>query len=447
LIKRLTFSLIILLSSVFISSAQKTGIVEEVIAVVGDNIVLKSDLDKEFVQLSIQMPEYEGDLRCDLFGQLITQKLLLHKAELDSLVIDDARLEYEITRRIDFYAQQAGGVDRLEDYLGVSILQYKDEMRSKVRDQMLVQEAQGTMMRDVTISPTEVRKFFNEIPKDSIPYFNAQVELGQIIVKPKPSDIADQYARDLANNLRKDLLSGKRSFCLTASLYSDDGGTKGRCGELGEFKRGSMVPEFERAAFKLKKDSISPVVKSEFGYHIIQLIERKGNILNARHILIRPKIVSSDYQKTMDELKDLTERIQNKEITFCEAAQKYSVDQMTKSNCGFYLDPNAGTNFLEITDLEPDVALRLEKLNAGDFTEPHSVPQQDGSVMFRILYLKSEIPPHQADLAKDYQKISTYALEKKKQDTLDNWSTDFKKSLFIKIDEKYANCSQSAKWQ
>ena len=446
MIRNILYSLAIVLISLAQVSAQKKGIVEEVIAVVGDHIVLKSDLDKEFVQLSVQMPEYKGDLRCDLYNQLITQKLLLHKAELDSLVIDDARLEYEISRRIEFYSQQAGGVDRLEDYLGVSVLQYKDEMRDKVRNQMRIQEAQGSMMRDVAISPTEVRKFYNQIPADSIPYFNAQVELGQVMVKPKPSDIADEYAKDLAIKLRKDLISGKRSFCLTAQLYSDDPGSKGECGNLGEFKRGSMVPEFERAAFKLKKDSISKVVKSKFGYHIIQLIERKGNILNARHILVRPKIVSSDYQKTMNELTSITDKIQNGDLTFCEAAQKYSDDEMTKANCGFYTDPNAGTNFLEITDLEPDVAIRLEKMKAGDFSEPHSVPQMDGSTMFRILYLKSEIPPHEADLSKDYQKISTYALEKKKQDTLEEWTKEFKKSLYIKIDKKYEDCAQS-KWQ
>jgi len=166
----------------FLSSgafAQKTGLIEEVIAVVGDNIVLKSDLDKEFIQMQLQLPQYEGDLRCDLFNQLITQKLLLYKAELDSAIIDDARLEYEIDRRIEFYAQQAGGIDRLEDYLGIPVLQYKNEMREKVRNQMLIQEAQASMLRDLKVSPTEVRKFYNDIPKDSIPYFNAQVEVGR----------------------------------------------------------------------------------------------------------------------------------------------------------------------------------------------------------------------------------------------------------------------------
>jgi len=426
--------------------AQKTGLIEEVIAVVGDNIVLKSDLDKEFIQMQLQLPQYEGDLRCDLFNQLITQKLLLHKAELDSLIIDDARLEYEIDRRIDFYAQQAGGVDRLEDYLGIPVLQYKNEMREKVRNQMLIQEAQASMLRDMKVSPTEVRKFYNDIPEDSIPYFNAQVEVGQILVTPQPSKISDEYARQRAEDIRKELISGKRSFCLTATLYSDDPGSKNRCGELGEFKRGSMVPEFERAAFKLKKDSISPVVKSQFGYHIIQLIERKGNVLNARHILIRPKIISSDYQRTIGELNGVIDMIKSDSMDFCKAAQKYSEDEATKSNCGLFVDPAAGTNFIEVTELEPDVALQIEKLKAGEYSKPHSVPQMDGSVKFRVLYLKTEVAPHKADLSRDYQKIANYALEKKKQDTINNWSKDFKEQLFIRIDEKYAQCT-AGKWQ
>ena len=426
--------------------AQKTGLIEEVIAVVGDNIVLKSDLDKEFIQMQLQLPQYEGDLRCDLFNQLITQKLLLHKAELDSLIIDDARLEYEIDRRIDFYAQQAGGVDRLEDYLGIPVLQYKNEMREKVRNQMLIQEAQASMLRDMKVSPTEVRKFYNDIPEDSIPYFNAQVEVGQILVTPQPSKISDEYARQRAEDIRKELISGKRSFFLTATLYSDDPGSKNRCGELGEFKRGSMVPEFERAAFKLKKDSISPFVKSQFGYHIIQLIERKGNVLNARHILIRPKIISSDYQRTIGELNGVIDMIKSDSMDFCKAAQKYSEDEATKSNCGLFVDPAAGTNFIEVTELEPDVALQIEKLKAGEYSKPHSVPQMDGSVKFRVLYLKTEVAPHKADLSRDYQKIANYALEKKKQDTINNWSKDFKEQLFIRIDEKYAQCT-AGKWQ
>lgn len=434
------------LFAVTAAKAQKTGLVEEVIAVVGDNIVLKSDLDKEFIQMKLQLPQYEGDLKCDLLNQLVTQKLLLHKAELDSVVIDDARLEYEIDRRIEFYSQQAGGIDRLEDYLGISVLQYKNEMREKVRNQMLIQESQASMLRDLKVSPTEVRKYFNNIPKDSIPYFNAQVEVGQIVVAPKPSKIADEYARQRAEDIRKDLISGRRTFCLSATLYSDDPGSKARCGELGEFKRGSMVPEFERAAFKLKKDSISPVVKSQFGYHIIQLIERKGNVLNARHILIRPKIISGDYQRTINELNGIIKMIKADSMDFCEAAQKFSEDDATKSNCGLFVDPAAGTNFIEVTELDPDVALQIEKLKAGEYSKPHSVPQMDGSVNFRILYLKSEIPPHVADLSRDYQKIANYALEKKKQDTIDEWSIKFKEQLFIKIDDKYAHCT-AGKWQ
>ncbi|MCB9245081.1 MAG: peptidylprolyl isomerase [Flavobacteriales bacterium] len=429
------------------SAAQPSAVIEEVIAVVGDHIVLKSDLEKEYFQMSLQYPDYQGDLKCDLFQQLLTQKLLLHKAELDSIVIADERLEYEITRRIEFYASQVGGVDRLEDYLGVSVIEYKDQMRQKVKNQMLVQEAQASLLRDLKVSPTEVRKFYNEIPADSIPYFNAQVEVGQIVIKPKPSTVADEYARDLAEKLRADLISGKRKFCITASLYSDDPGSKSRCGELGEFKRGSMVAEFERAAFKLKKDSISPVVKSEFGYHIIQLIERKGNILNARHILIRPKIVSSDYQVTIDQLKDIVRKIKADSMTFCDAAQKYSEDEMTRVNCGILSDPNSGTNLVEITQMDPDIALRLEKLKPGDFTEPHSVPQLDGSVEFRVLYLKHEVPPHKADLTADYQMIANFALEKKKQDTLDKWAEKFRKQLYIKIDDKFAGCPEVAQWQ
>jgi peptidyl-prolyl cis-trans isomerase SurA len=422
------------------------GILDEVIAIVGDNIILKSDLDKEYFQLRLQYPEYDGNLKCTLFDQLLTQKLLLHKADLDSIVIEDERLEYEINRRIEYYASQAGSVERLEKYLGIPIIQYKDEMRKKVRQQMLIQEAQASMLNNVKVSPTEVRTFYEEIPLDSMPDFNAEVEVAQLLVKPKPSKAADDYARNTADRLRAEIVSGDKDFCIAVDIYSDDVVSARDCGNLGDFKRGQMVPEFEAATFKLKKGEISPVIKSDFGYHIIQLIERKGEIANARHILIQPKILSSDLEKTMASLQKIKKMVEMDSITWCEAVRKYSEDENSKGSCGFYTDPEVGSAQVEITLLEADVALRIEKLKVGEISAPHSVPQADRSSAYRILYLKSENPPHKASLEKDYQKISVYALEKKKQDVLKTWSVSFRKDLYIWIDDKYFVCDGIDSW-
>ena len=441
----LFISLLILSASAF-AQTTKLGILDEVIDVVGESVILKSDLDKEYYQLITQMPEYNGNLKCELFDQLLSQKLLLHKADLDSIVVADERLEYEINRRIEYYAAQAGGLDKLERYLGISIIQYKDEMRKKVRDQMMIQEAQNALIGDLKVSPTEVRRFFDEIPKDSIPVFSAEVEVAALFIKPTASKVADDYAKTTAEKLRTELISGQRDFCTTAAIYSGDPGSKDNCGDLGEFKRGQMVPEFEAAAFRLKKDSFSKVIKTKYGYHIIQMIERRGEIVRARHILIAPTILTSDHEKALNRLKEIRGYIKSDSVSWCKAVTDYGVEELNPGTCGFYQDPNIGSNIVEITTIDPDVALHLEKMKAGEISEPHAVPQMDGSMAYRILYLKSENPPHPASLERDYQKIAVYALEKKKQDYLDTWAKEFRKRLYIWIDEKYFVCDGIQDW-
>ncbi|MFT5512078.1 MAG: peptidyl-prolyl cis-trans isomerase SurA [Bacteroidia bacterium] len=428
------------------ANAQKVGILDEVIAVVGENIVLKSDLDRTYYQMSLQYPEYNGDLKCELFDQILTQKLLLYKADLDSLVVAEERVNYEIDRRMDYYANQAGGLQNLEKYLGMSLIEYKSQMRRKMTDEMQIQEAQNSVIADLKVSPTEVRKFYDDIPKDSLPDFASEVEVAQLLIAPKPSEAAEKYARQTAERLRKEILAGTRDFCLTANIYSDDQGSKKDCGSLGDFKRGQMVPEFEAAVFRLKKDSISKVIRTQFGYHVIQLVERKGEIANARHILIRPKILDSDLEKTSKELSRIKRLIQSDSTEWCTAVTKYSTDENTQANCGFFVDPNIGTARIEITALESDVALRVTGLKPGGISPPHAVPQEDGSIWFRIIYLKTETPPHKASLEKDYQKLSVYALEKKKQDTLNAWSESFRKDVYVWLDEKYMVCPGMDTW-
>jgi len=446
-LKKIFYIIVTLLIGIAGSSqAQEVGVLDEVIAVVGENIVLKSDLDRSYYQMRLQYPSYDGDLKCELLDQILTQKLLLYKADGDSLVVPDEQVEYEIDRRIQYYAAQAGGEKSLEKYLGMSLVEYKAQMRKKMTDELQIQKAQDAVLADIKVSPTEVREFFQEIPFDSLPEFESEVELAQILLKPKPSAAAEAYAKQTAEKLRLEIMAGTRDFCLAAAIFSDDQGSKSDCGSLGDFKRGQMVPEFEAAVFKLKKDSISKVVKSQFGYHIIQLIERKGEIANARHILIRPKVLDTDKQLTINKLKVIKGQIENGEAKWCDAVVEHSEDEMTSANCGFYTDPNVGSTKIEVTALPSDVGLRASKMKAGDISIPHAVAQMDGSTAFRILYLKSETPPHKASLSKDYQKLAVYALEKKKQDTLNEWSETFRESVYVWIDDKYMVCPTMKDW-
>lgn len=428
-------------------NAQQTGILDEIIAVVGENYVLRSDLETEYMQMKTQYEQVPDELRCMLFEQIMMQQLMLHKADVDSTYIGEDVIEAELDRRLRFYASQVGGDKKLEKYLGKSLLQYKEDIRPSLEKQLRIQEVQTALMRDIKVSPTEVRKFFEEIPKDSLPVFDSEVEVGQILMTPKASSYAKEYAYTTIEKLRKEILSGKRDFAATASSYSDDVGSKLKGGELGYFERGQMVPQFEAMAFRLKKDTISPIIETDYGYHILQLIDRKGEKVNVRHILIKPKVLDEDMEMTREFLTNLAKRIKADSVSFCDAAAKYSEDEYTKDNCGMFTNASLGTNRMEITELEPDVALIVQKLNAGEISKPYEVPNPDGSTSYRIVYLKTEIEPHTADLKLDYQKIQAYALEKKKNDELKAWAERYRKTAYVWIDENFTECTGLNHWR
>jgi len=428
------------------SMAQPKQVIEEVAAVIGDNIILKSEWEAEYLQVKDQYAGFKGDLKCEILNQLILQKLLLHKAELDSVVISDEQIDYELDRKIAYFAQQIGDERKLEQYLGKTILQYKEEMKPRLMQQMQVQQVQKTMLDAVKVTPTEVKKHFDDIPADSLPLFGEEVELGQIVMIPKPNQYAKDYAYSTLKKYREEIIAGKRNFELTAKSFSEDPGSAINGGELGFFKRGQMVPAFEAMAFKLKPDSVSPIIETQYGYHILKLIERKGEKINVRHILLKPAVITRDLAETEKFLKDLVVKIKADSMTFCQAAGKYSEDEMTKSNCGFFTDPNVGSNKVEIELLDADVVLQVQKMKPGDFSLPTPIQTQDGSAAYRILYLKSESKPHKANMKDDYQKIQAFALEQKKQKAMLDWADSFKKKVFIKVEPSYTNCEEMKRW-
>ena len=288
---------ILLLIFGFEGYAQNQPVLDEIVAVIGNHIILRSDLEAEYTQAKKDMSFYPGDLKCEILNQLIIQKLYLHKGERDSIYSSPEMVESELDRRVKYYASQIGGEARLAQYLGMTINEYKDRRRPEIENQQVSQKVQSTIVSDIKASPTDVRKFFASIPKDSLPKFGEELELGLISMKPEPSDYAKEYALEKITKIRQDLLRGLYSFDFAAKSNSDDKTTAVNGGELGYFSRGQMVGAFERVAFKLKGDSISEVIETKYGYHILQLIDRKGEKVNARHILIKPLIVKSDFSR------------------------------------------------------------------------------------------------------------------------------------------------------
>jgi peptidyl-prolyl cis-trans isomerase SurA len=300
-------------------------------------------------------------------------------------------------------------------------MEMKDFMRDQMRDQLVQQRMQQQIMSSITITPKEVKTFFNNIPKDSLPYFNSEVELAEIVVKPKINPIEDAKARRMARNLVLQMVEDSVDFGILARKYSDDRASAALGGDLGVQPRGSLVPEFEAAAYQLKPNEISEVVKSEFGYHIIQLINRLGNTINTRHILIRPDITTEDREVAYQELDSIRNLIVNDSISFAQGIANYSEEDFSKTRAGRIMNPMSGEPYFELGDLEPSIYFAIDGLNQGDITKVIEYETRTGDKQFRIVKLLTRTEPHVANLTDDYSKIRMAALESKKGLYIVDW--------------------------
>lgn len=444
----ITFAIALCLAPVSTIAQPGPQVIDEVVAVVGDNYILRSDIEKEFETLKEQMGKdfVHDSLRVDILDQLISKKLLLYKAQLDSVEVGDDQVDAKIDEKLAYILGHFGGDEKaLEKYLGMTVPEFKAKTRSKMREQILIQQMQQQIISEVKVSPAEVRKFFQEMEKDSLPPVPAEVEIGQIMINPKVSDVAWEFAKMEAQNLRSRLIEGE-DFCFLARSYSDDPGSSGKCGELGFFKRGKMVPEFEAAAFRLEKDSFSQIIRSQFGYHILQLLDRRGESVNVRHILITPELLPEDNYAARQKLDSIRTAVLEGRIMFGEAAQLHSEDEYTSSKGGKMMDYTTGETRIPVGNLDKDVFLKIKDLKVGEISQVYSVTGQDGSQSYMIYLLISETPPHLPSLETDYLKIQTAALERKKANALEDWVKKSKELYYIHINERFANEPELAHW-
>lgn len=424
--------------------AQQQGqVIDEIAAVVGDNIIMQSEIEIEFQQLQKDIGVLNDSARCAIMRQKIVERMLLAQAELDSIPLSDDRVDMELEKRVKFFASQfPGGEKEMESYYGKTVTEIKAGNRDKIKQSLLVQEMQQKILKDVKVAPTDIKKFYNELDKlDSLPYYSAEVELAQLIMMPKVNKDAKQLAFEKITELRERIMKGD-NFGTLALIYSDDKMSAQKRGELGFFTRGDMVPEFEAAAFKLKPDSVSKIIETKYGYHILQLVDRKGENINIRHILIRPQIFRSDIELTKTTLDSLLWLVKIDSMTFEKVAQKFSDDEATKANGGFITE-GSGSTKLPIDELPKDMYYSIEKLEPGDLSEPDLVtlPTPDRQQVWRVFYLKSETAPHRANLRDDYQKMQTLALQRKQGQTMQNWIEKHKTSYYIHVSENYKNCA------
>ena len=439
----ISISLLTLLG--FKSWAQEQ-VIDEVVAVVGANYVLQSDIEAQYMQFRMQGGITDARAtRCQILEDLLFQKLLLNQAELDSVQITDDQVEQTMDARFRYYLQQFGSQEKLEQYYKKSMLQLREEFKTPVREQLMVDEVQQKLVTDLKVTPSEVRAFFNSLPKDSIPMIDTEYELGQIVKEPAINKEELEATRERLRTLRDRIVKGE-NFNTLAVLYSEDPGSSKKGGEIGLMTRGTLYPEYEAAAFGLKKGEISEIIKSKAGYHIIQLIERRGEQINTRHILLLPKISEADIIKASRLLDSVAGLIRDKKMTFEEAALKYS-DDPGKINGAVMLNETTGNTRFIAGQLDPKIFFSIDKLQPGEVSRPINMMNEEGKQSVNLYMLKTRTEPHRASLKEDYSTVQEWALNKKRGETINKWIGDKISKTYFRINESYNDCKFQHSWE
>lgn len=415
-------------------------VVDRIIAVVGQNMVLESDIESQYLQAKMQ-GSIEGSARtvkCQMLENQLLQNVMLNQAELDSVQVTDSEVEQSLDQRLHYFITQFGSKEKLEEYYGKTVLEIKEEFRPLVKNNLLVEQVQKNITKNVFVTPSDVKNFYRDMPADSVPLISAKVEMRQIVKIPPVSLEQKVMIKEKLRDLRRRVMQGE-NFATLAILYSEDPGSAAKGGEIGFFGRGELYPEYEAAAFKLKEGEVSEVVESKAGFHIIQLIERKGDYINTRHILLMAKPSPQDLESARNTLDTLLVKINSGEITFEAAAEKYS-DDPGKSSGGYILNPYNGTTWFEMEQLEPQVSFTINKLDVGQISQPVPTQTEDGKDAFRLVKLQARTEPHRANLTDDYSFLQDLALQKKKQEELVEWVNKNVGNTYIMVIDDYKNC-------
>jgi len=418
--------------------------VDKIEAVLGDEIILTSEIESQYLQYLSQGNIKSSEIKCQIIEDLLFQKLLINQAKLDSLNVSDEEVETEINKRLTYFESQLGSVEKVEDYFGKSKAEISEELAKVIKEQFLAQRMQTQLTSSIKVTPAEVRDAYALLSDAEIPTMPTQVEVAQIVIKPKITNEQKDEIRARLNSFRERVYNGE-DFKMLATLYSDDPGSATKGGELGFVNRGDLVPEFERAAFRLKEGEISEVVESQFGYHIVQLIERRGEQINVRHILVKTKVNATALQGAKLKMDSIANQISTGALTFDEAVSKYS-DDKNKSNGGLLLNPNTMSTLHILDDMAPALRLVVESLAEGGVSAPSVIQMQDENKAYRILRLNKRIETHKANLVDDFSKIKEYSMNAKKQETLEKWMNKTIAKTYIKLSDTLSECELANKW-
>ena len=434
--------LMLLMASV--SAFGQNNVIDEVVWVVGDEAILKSDVESERLNAQYEGRKFDGDPYCVIPEQLAVQKLFLHQAELDSIEVSEQEVLSRLEQQTNWLIDQIGSKEKMEEYYNKTSTQIREMLRENIRNGMTVQKMQQQIIGDIKIVPADVRRYFKNLPQDSIPFVPTQVEVQIVTLEPKIPQEEIERVKKALRDYTDQVNKGEIAFSTLARLYSEDEGTRRRGGELGFMGRGELVPEFANVAFNLQDpNKISKIVESEFGFHIIQLIEKRGDRINTRHILLKPKVEEKDLEASLLRLDSIAKDIRNAKFSFDEAASFISQDKDTRNNHGLMANPNSGTARFEMQELaqvSQEVAKTVEGLNVGEVSEPFTMINNKGKEICAIVKLKARIEGHKATITEDYQRLKSIVQSKLGEEKLQKWIVDKQKSTYVRINENWVTC-------
>tara|TARA_B100000780_G_scaffold169526_1_gene118621 strand:+ start:1172 stop:2497 length:1326 start_codon:yes stop_codon:yes gene_type:complete len=418
--------------------------IDKIEAVIGDEIVLTSEIESQYIQFLSQGNSKSNKIRCQIVEDLLFQKLLVNQAKLDSVDVSNDEVENEVSKRLTYFESQLGSVQKVEEYFGKSKTNIKIELSKVIKDQFMAQKMQTQITSSIKVTPAEVKESYALLLDIDIPTMPTQVEVAQIVIKAEITEEQKDKIREKLNSFRDRVYNGE-DFKMLATLYSDDPGSATNGGELGFVNRGDLVPEFERAAFRLKEGEISEVVESKYGYHIVQLIERRGEQINVRHILIKTKVTATALYAAKTKMDNIAKEINNQIISFDQAVINYSDDE-NKGNGGLLLNPNSMSTLHTLEDMAPTLRVIVEKLKENEVSIPAVVQMKDENKAYRILRLNKRSEQHKANLVDDFEKIKEYSINAKKQLILENWSNKTISKTYVRLSNELAKCVFAKKW-
>ena len=442
------FSLLAAIMIFALSAFAQKEIIDKIVAKVGNELVLLSDIEEQYDLIEKERGTLPDGFRCSLVDNLLAKSLLLTHAKLDSIEVSDDEVDAQLSARIEqILAYMNNDLNQFEEYYGQTVSEVREQFREDLQSQLLVQRMRSTIVADIAITPAEVKKFFASIPKDSLPYFNSEVEIGEIVMSPKVNATEKAKAREKLEDLHKRITEGGEDFAKLAEVFSDDPGSGRAGGDLGWQRRGTFVPEFEAAAYNLDKDEFSEIIETEFGFHLIQMLERRGNSIHTRHILIRPQITDADLALTSAKMDTIRNMLLGDSISFSRAVKRYSDEDIQSfNNDGNMVNPKTGNTFFEIADLEPEVYFTIDTMKVSSVSLPIQFRNQGGEIQYRLVKLKSRTSPHKANLETDYSKIKAAALESKTNIHINNWIQTKIDGTYIMIDPVYNGCPNLNSW-